>query len=101
VHAVEQHQHRNIGFNYDNSEQRDLNNSQQLSLNQPEFIDHQQRHGKFQFNRSFSNSVAAQRVVGKRNLGNGSGPLHAGQQRDSSRIYFNRTEQSAALKRHG
>jgi hypothetical protein len=93
VHAVEQHQHSNIGFNDDNSEQHDLNNS--------EHIDHQQRHRTFQFNRSFSNSGAAQRAVGKWNLGNGSDPLHAGQQHNSSRNYFNRTEQSAAPKRHG
>jgi hypothetical protein len=73
VHAVQQHQHGNFDFNYDHSEQHELNNSQQLNLNQPEHIDnHGQR--QFQFNRSFSNSVAAQRDVG-----NGSEPLHAGQ----------------------
>jgi predicted metal-dependent peptidase len=105
VYAVQQHQHRNLDFKHDNSKQHDLNDSEQHGLNDSQYVcqyaDHQQRHGKFQFNRSFGNSLAAQRDVNKWNLGNGSDPLHAGQQYDPSRNYFNRAEQSAARERHG
>jgi hypothetical protein len=104
VHAVQQHQHRNLDFKHDNSE-LNLNEPEQHGLNDSQYVcqytDHQQRHGKFQFNRSFSKSVAAHRDVNKWNLSNGSDPLHAGQQYDPSRNYFNRAEQSAARERHG
>jgi hypothetical protein len=86
MHPVQQHQHGNLRFDHDNSEQHDLNNSQ--------YIDHQQRHERqFQFNRRFSNSVAAQR-----DHGNGSEPVHAGQQHNSHR---NGADQSATPERHG
>jgi hypothetical protein len=78
VYAVQQHQHGgDLDFNH---------NSQ--------CVDHQQRHERqFQFHRSFSNAVAAQR-----DHRNGSEPMHAGQQHNSNR---NIAEQSAAPERHG
>jgi hypothetical protein len=104
VYAVQQHQHRNLDFKHDNSKQHDLNDSEQHGLNDSQYVcqhaDHQQRHGKFQFNCSFSNSVAAQRDVDKRNLSNGSEPVHAGQHESNWNTVYG-ANQSATPERHG